>query len=294
MRSTRRVVLVTPRAVVVAPVQRKRTPVAITPQLHAHPRRRSAMPARGHVLAPALALIGLLIVWFAASLIVPSLLLPSPLDVGTRLVSQTELGITGRYLWPTVVPALGGLLVAVVTALALAIAVTRSRWVAAVVEPWVALSQTVPLVAIAPILVLWLGYGQLPIAVLCAIIAFFPMVTTMTVGLRSLDRTVIEHAQLDGTTGWQRLGYVELPMAMPAILAGVRAGAVLSMTGAVVGELVMGGKGLGTLLTLSRQASDTVGVFTVIVWISAAALVLYAALSLAIARAARTLGEDER
>lgn len=235
----------------------------------------------------------MLIAWFAASLIVPSLLLPSPLDVAARLVSQTQLGITGRYLWPTVIPALGGLAVAVVVALALAIAVTRSRWIATVVEPWVALSQTVPLVAIAPILVLWLGYGQLPIAVLCAIIAFFPMVTTMTVGLRSLDRTVIEHAQLDGATGWQRLGHVELPMALPAILAGVRAGAVLSMTGAVVGELVMGGRGLGTLLTLSRQASDTVGVFTVIAWISAVALVLYAALSGAIHRAERDLRGDE-
>lgn len=261
----------------------------------AHQARRCPRAAqRTHPLTPALALLGLLALWYLASLVLPDLLLPDPIEVMRRLIAQTQTGITGRYLWPTVLPALGGLAVAVLTAIVLAIAITRSRWVAAVVEPWVALTQTVPLVAIAPILVLWLGYGQVPIAVLCAIISFFPMVTTMMVGLRSLDRTVIEHALLDGAGGIQRLVYVELPMAMPAILAGVRAGAVLSMTGAVVGELVMGGQGLGTLLTLSRQASDTVGVFTVIVWVSLVALVLYALLSLAMARAARQMEGEIR
>ena len=166
-------------------------------------------------------------------------------------------------------------LLAVAVAIPLGVVITHSRLLAAVLEPFVAVSQTVPLVAIAPLLVLWIGYGTVPIAVLCAIIAFFPMVTTTVVGLRSLDMRVVENALLDGASAWQRLAHVEGPMAAPAILAGVRGGVVLTMTGAVVGELVMGGAGLGTLLTLTREAADTAGLFAVVAWISLTSLTLH-------------------
>lgn len=213
--------------------------------------------------------------WFLLSLALPPLLLPSPFDVAARIVEQATSGVAWRYLWPTIGPALLGVVIAIVAALSLGIAASHSRVLAAVFEPFVALSQTVPLVAIAPLLVLWLGYGAVPIAVLCAIIAFFPMVTTTILGFRRLDMRALESAMLDGTGAAQRLWHIELPMAAPAILAGMRAGSVLAMTGAVVGEFVMGGRGLGSLLTLSRQAVDTTGVFTVIFWISAASMILY-------------------
>ena len=118
-------------------------------------------------------------------------------------------------------------------------------------------------------------FGSSYYAALCAIIAFFPMVTTTVVGLRSLDMRVVENALLDGASAWQRLAHVEGPMAAPAILAGVRGGVVLTMTGAVVGELVMGGAGLGTLLTLTREAADTAGLFAVVAWISLTSLTLH-------------------
>lgn len=232
-------------------------------------------------LVPAVAAGIVLIAWWVVSLFVAPLLLPSPVDVAIRVVQQARNGITSQYLWPTVGPALLGVGIAIVLSVSIGILVTHSRPLAAAFEPWVALSQTVPLVAIAPILVLWLGYGTVPIACLCAIVAFFPMVTTTIVGFRHLDMRVLEQAVLDGASPWQCLVSVEIPMAAPAVLAGIRAGSVLGMTGAVVGEFVMGGRGLGTLLTLSRQASDTVGVFTVIVWISAVAMVLYGLVAVA-------------
>jgi len=148
-------------------------------------------------------------------------------------------------------------------------------------------------IAIAPLLVLWIGYGTVPIAVLCAIIAFFPMVTTTVVGLRSLDMRVVENALLDGASAGQRLWHVEGPMAAPAILAGVRGGVVLTMTGAVVGELVMGGAGLGTLLTLTREAADTAGLFAVVAWISLTSLTLHGLVHVAErAAVARLQGES--
>lgn len=245
-------------------------------------------------LVPLIGIIALTTGWWVLSNFIPALLLPSPLAVASRLAQQATNGVAMQYLWPTVGPALLGVGIALVVSLVLGIAATHSRLLAALIEPWVALSQTVPLVAIAPLLVLWLGYGAIPISVLCAIVAFFPMVTTTIVGFRQLDSTVLEQATLDAPSTTQRLVYVELPMAAPAILAGVRSGAVLGMTGAIVGEFVMGGTGLGTLLTLSRQASDTVGVFTVIAWISAVAMALYGLVALA-ERAAnnRVQGEQQ-
>lgn len=245
-------------------------------------------------VVPAVASAVVIVLWYAASLVLPPLLLPSPIDVATRLVRQAASGLAWQYLWPTLLPALLGVVIAIVTSLALGIVSAHSRVLAAVFEPFVALSQTVPLVALAPLLVLWLGYGAVPIGVLCAIVAFFPMVTTTIVGFRRLDMRPVEAAMLDGAGGFARLWHIELPMAAPSILAGMRAGSALAMTGAVVGEFVMGGKGLGTLLTLSRQASDTTGMFTVIFWISAAAMILYMLFAAAELAASRRLeGEGQ-
>lgn len=243
---------------------------------------------------PTLTAVVAIVGWHLLSLALPPLLLPSPFDVFARVVQQAASGLAWQYLWPTIGPALLGCLFAILFSLLLGLLTSHSRILASVLEPFVALSQTVPLVALAPLLVLWLGYGAVPIAVLCMIVAFFPMVTTTIVAFRRLDARVLEAAMLDGATAGKRLWYVELPMAAPSMLAGMRAGATLTMTGAVVGEFVMGGRGLGTLLTLSRQASDTTGTFTVIFWISATAMCLYLLFAAAERAAVRRLkGEDQ-
>lgn len=242
----------------------------------------SAYPARTRPTAerwrPAAIAVALaVLVWWGvtANALIAPLYLPGPDDVVARMASQARLGIAWRYLSPTLIAALLGVAFALVIAIPLGVVITHSRLLAAVMEPVVAITQTVPLVATAPLLVLWIGYGTIPIAVLCAIVAFFPMVTTTIVGFRSLDMRVVENSLLDGANALQRLVHIEGPMAAPAVLAGVRGGVVLAMTGAVVGELVMGGAGLGTLLTLSREAADTTGVFAVVAWISLSAMALY-------------------
>ena len=241
----------------------------------AYPARTRPAAGRRRITLVAFVLVGLL--WWAvtATGLVAPVYLPNPVDVVSRMVTQATTGVASRYLAPTLGAALLGAFMAIAVAIPLGVVITHSRLLAAVVEPFVAISQTIPLVAIAPLLVLWIGYGTVPIAVLCAIIAFFPMITTTVVGLRSLDMRVVENALLDGASAWQRLVHVEGPMAAPAILAGVRGGVVLTMTGAVVGELVMGGAGLGTLLTLTREAADTAGLFAVVAWISLTSLTLH-------------------
>ncbi|HMR49493.1 MAG TPA: ABC transporter permease [Arachnia sp.] len=243
----------------------------------AYPARTRPPTRAGRIVPPVVAAVLLLGAWWwvTATGRIDPYLLPNPLDVVSRMGDQAASGVAWRYLAPTLSAALLGSTIAVLCAIPLSFVIAHSRLLGSVLEPFVAVSQTVPLVAIAPLLVLWIGYGTVPIAVLCAIVAFFPMVTTAIVGLRQLDMRVIESALLDGAGAWQRIWHVETPIAAPAMLAGVRGGVVLSMTGAVVGEFVMGGSGLGTLLTLSRDATDIVGVFAVVAWISASALVLY-------------------
>ena len=247
----------------------------------AYPARTRPVSLVARLLPPLVAVLVALFTWWLLTQVTPAVLLPDPVAVVSRAARWVGSGIAWRYVEPTLVAALLGSVLSIAIALPLGYAIAHSRLLAAVAEPFIAFSQTVPLVAVAPLLVLWIGYGTIPVAVLCSVIAFFPMVTTTIVGLRGLDMRVIETAWLDGAGTWRRLIHVEAPMAAPAVLAGVRGGVVLSMTGAIVGEFVMGGQGLGVLLTQSQQAVDTVGVFTVLVLLAIIASVLVSIMGLA-------------
>ncbi len=260
----------------------------------AYPARTRPVSRASRWLPPLVAALVLLLTWWGLAQVTTAAFLPDPVAVLNRVVRWIGSGVAWRYLVPTVAAALLGALIAVVVALPLGFCIAHSRLLAAIAEPFVAVSQTVPLVAVAPLLVIWVGYGTFPIALLCAIIAFFPMVTTTVVGLRNLDMRVIETAWLDGAGAWQRLIFIEAPIAAPAVLAGVRGGVVLSMTGAIVGEYVMGGTGLGTLLTISREAADTTGLFAVVLLISLTAILIASLLPFAErASAAHVEGEHQ-
>lgn len=257
----------------------------------AYPARTRPDSGRQRWVPASVALVVVLLLWLLTtrSGAVAPVFLPDPIDVARRLAIWTSDGTIWRYIWPTVGAAVLGALFSVAVSVVAGVASAHSKVMSAIVEPFVAFSQTIPLVALAPLLALWIGYGTLPIAVLCAIVSFFPMITTTVVGFRSMDMRIIENASLDGAGPWQRLLHIEFPIVAPAVLAGIRAGFVLAMTGAIVGEFVIGGSGLGTLLTISREATDTVGVFAVLVWIAAVALALQAIIHAAERAAVRRL-----
>ncbi|VEI14902.1 ABC transporter permease [Actinomyces viscosus] len=230
-------------------------------------RRRRIRAAESNGPWPAIGLgAALLIVWQLATGAgaVPEIFLPSPLAVVERLwLSLTQAGL-GWRAWITLREALLGCLLAAVLGLPLAWGLYRWRLFSRAVLPYVAASQAVPGIAIAPLLVLWIGYGTLPIVVLCAFMVFFPITITVLLGLRSLDSDVMDAARLDGAHGLSLLIHMELPMSLPAIYTGLRTGFTLSVTGAVVGELIMGGEGLGTVLSTQQSRGDTTGVFATI------------------------------
>lgn len=215
---------------------------------------------------PALLLaLAVIAVWaWGASALGPTML-PAPSAVLTAL---GELAATGD-LWPATVWSAAvagrGVLLAVVIALPLSWAIVHSRPAAAALEPYVAISQAVPAIAVAPVLVLWFGYGAGTTALLAAVMVFFPLLIAATIGLRALDRDIVGAARVDGAGRWALLRHIEVPLALPQILAGLRAAVALAMTGAVVGEFVIGGKGLGQLLVAQRDRIDTAGMFATLV-----------------------------
>lgn len=246
-----------------SPLARKRTSVAL--------RRRIG-------LLPALALGALvLLAWqfTAATGAVNAYLLPAPADVLRSFWQSLTDGLLWSYAQTTIVESIAGFVLGTAVALPLGYAVARSRILARVLEPYIAASQAMPAVALAPLLVLWLGYGTPPVVVLCALIVFFPTVVTTVLGLRTLDHDVLDAARVDGANRWTLLRHIEAPLALPSVLAGTRAGLTYSITGAIVGEFVLSDQGLGGLLNVARGNFDPALMYATLLTLMVLAAVMY-------------------
>ncbi len=247
----------------------------------ARQRRRSRLPASVRQwVAPSLLALLLWGTWAIIARGMPPFLLPSPASVADKII----VGLSDGSLWPyiaaTFTEAALGCLAGAAIALPLAVAVHRSRWADAATRPYLGATQAIPAIALAPLLVLWLGYGLGSIVVLCTVIVFFPILVSSVTGLSMVDRDIVDAARIDGASSWQRLRHIEFPLALPSVLAGLRNGFTLSVTGAVVGEMVMGGNGLGSVLTVQRDRLDTAGMFATIAVLAVLASSAYGALSL--------------
>lgn len=237
--------------------------------------------ARLRFLAP-LALAGaVLTAWVLATSTgaVDTFFLPATSDVFARVWSDLT-GPTLSYAWPTLQAALGGALLALVLAVPLGVLVSSSSLAGAMLDPYIAGSQALPAVAVAPLLVLWLGYGLAPVMVLCALMVFFPILVSTVHGLLHVPRDIVSAARVDGASGLTLLRTILLPLALPAILAGVRTGFTISITGAIVGEIVTGGDGMGLLLSTRAASADATGLFSTLLLLSAAAITVYIAVGI--------------
>lgn len=261
-------------------------------------RNRHSSGANGRrrtVLAPVLLGLALLAGWSATVVLSgwPEMILPPPSAVLQRLADDLAGSALWSYLAVTLLESLGGCLIGMLLAIPLAVAIHESAWFSAAASPFLGATQAIPAIALAPLLVLWVGYGLTPVMMLCALIVFFPILVSSLVGLRHVDAEVLDAARVDGAGRWAQLFWVEAPLALPSSLAGLRNGFTLSITGAVVGEMVMGGNGLGQMLTVQRDAVDTTGLFSTIIVLCAAASLVYTALR-AVERRSSLVGSQLR
>ncbi len=242
--------------------------------------RRSRPSGSLTVIAPVAFACLLVLAWWAMTAFsdVEEWRLPGPSAVAGRAVALLGQLWMWRRIGVTALEAALGCVVGAAIALPMSYAIFKFRVFQAAVEPFLGATQAIPAIALAPLLVLWVGYGLAPIIILCALMVFFPILVSSVLGLRHLDREVMEAAELDGASGWTMARSMEIPLAAPAILAGLRNGFTLSVTGAVVGEMVMGGTGLGQVLTQQRNNFDTAGMFVTIAVLCALAMSVYSAI----------------
>jgi NitT/TauT family transport system permease protein len=205
----------------------------------------------------------------------PAFILPSPVQVATRFWKALADGSLLINTAVTLTEVLLGLLVGTTVAVALGYAIAKSRLFERLVAPWLVATQAIPIVAIAPLLVIWFGPGIFSKVLICALIVFFPVLVNTVVGVRAVPRPLHDLMGSLYATPTQTLRYLELPAALPILLGGLRIGATLSVIGAVVGELVGSDQGLGFLVNVARGQYDTALVFVAVFTLILLALILY-------------------
>jgi NitT/TauT family transport system permease protein len=202
--------------------------------------------------------VGLLLVVAWQALVIlgdyPPFLLPGPGLVADRWVRAVGSGILQEHAFTTLSEVLLGLLVGVGAGLLVGAVLARSALAERLLSPYIVAAQATPILALAPLIVLWFGIGLLSKVLIVALICFFPMAVATTVGLRSVDARLLELGRSLRASRWQVLRAIEVPAALPQILGGLRISVTLAVVGAIVGEWVVADRGLGVLINLARAS----------------------------------------
>jgi NitT/TauT family transport system permease protein len=205
----------------------------------------------------------------------PAYVLPAPAKVFTAWRQILLNGALMRHVTATLSEALGGFAIALVVGTSVGYVLARSETMSRVLGPFIATTQAMPMIALAPLLVMWFGLGLSSKVIICALVVFFPILVNTVVGLRSIEREMTDAARSLGANTWQTLWYVEVPLALRPLLGGIRMGLTLAMTGAMVGEFVASDAGLGFLMVLSRTNFDAAMVFAASLSMAAISTLLY-------------------
>ncbi|MBV7483066.1 ABC transporter permease [Bordetella sp. BOR01] len=209
---------------------------------------------------------------------ISALVLPAPSAVALTLWTSLSTG----YLWPhigtTLAEMLLGLALGGIAGLAMGVALAESALLDRVLKPYVIVSQVVPKLALAPLFVLWFGFGMAPTVVMTALICFFPLMENTLTSLRQVDPNRLQLFRMLGASRGQTLLRLKLPAGLPGILAGLRVALVLALVGAVVGEFIGASRGLGAVIIASQGMMDTPLMFAALAAIAAIGLLCYQAM----------------
>jgi len=205
----------------------------------------------------------------------PAFILPSPGQVLARAISLAADGTLWRHAGVTLTEVLTGLALGLGVGSVLGYALAKSRTAERLLAPYIVASQAIPVVALAPLLVIWFGPGLLTKVLVAALIVFFPVLINVMVGVRSVEPDLRDLMRSLEATRWQTFIKLEVPAALPVLLGGLKIGATLSVIGAVVGEFLGTSEGLGYLINEGRGLYDTPRMFVGLFGLVALALILY-------------------
>ena len=230
----------------------------------------------GRVGAPLALIALLLLLWEAATRLwdIPAYILPAPTQIVRAAIEARTL--LGAHIWQTAQETLWGFGLALWVGLSLGFLIDRSPAVRNALYPLLVVSQTIPTVAIAPLLVIWLGYGIWPKIIVVGLVCFFPIVVNTADGLRAADPELIALLRTMGASPRDILLKVQLPGALPMVFAGIKIGVTYSVVGAILGEWVGGSRGLGIFMLRSTNSFRTDWVFASIGITAILSLALFA------------------
>ena len=204
--------------------------------------------------------------WVVASNDIPHWKLPAPSSIGGELWASRMMLL--EHTWVTLGEVLIGLAVALASGVLLAWLINLSRTLERVIYPSVIASQTIPIIVIAPLLLIWLGYGIQHKVIVVALISFFPIVVNTVDGLKSADPDVINMLRTLGANRWQVFRKVQVPASLPFLFSGVKIAVTVSVIGAVIGEWVGSSEGLGYLAIRSKSQFLSERVYAIVVLLS--------------------------
>lgn len=231
-------------------------------------------------LAPVVAVAVIILIWFLCNNfeIVPAYMLPSPLDVARAFIDNFPVMLKQAAV--TLQEAIYGLGIGIVLAFIVAALMDRFSFLRKAIYPILVITQTIPTIAIAPLLVLWMGFGMAPKITLVVITTFFPISIGLLNGFENADRDEINMMRSMGANRLQIFRHIKLPSAAGAFFSGLKISASYAIVGAVISEWLGGFEGLGVYMTRVKKAYAFDKMFAVIVFISAVSLLLIALVSL--------------
>jgi NitT/TauT family transport system permease protein len=262
------------------PMHANRPAAAPPTPAHAYSARRRWLGERSsNLVVPTLAIVAVLVVWavIVKTFEIPDYLLPAPQDVAACIVKEWSL------LWKhgayTLMSVLTGFAAGAAIGVPLAFGIVLSRGMERIAMPFLVMSQTIPKVAIAPILVVWLGFGILPKIAIVFLISFFPIVVSTVVGLKSVETDMIDLVRSMGARTGKIMLRVRGPSALPQMFAGFKIAVCLAVVGAIVGEFVGSDRGLGYLLLTSTGTLDGTLVWSALFVLIAMGIALFTIVS---------------
>lgn len=233
------------------------------------------------IIYPVVVLLAALALWEAGArlLDIPTYILPPPSKIAVVMVEKMPLLL--RHGWVSTTEIVLGFLLSVVVGIPLALATFLWPAFARSVYPLLVSSQAVPKMAVAPLFIVWFGFGLLPKVLIAFLIAFFPIVINTVVGLAAIEPEKIHLARSMGLGGWATFFKIRLPNALPSIFGGLKIAITLAVVGAVVGEFVGGDAGLGYLLMSANGSMDTPLLFAGLVGLTVIGIVLFLLIEIA-------------
>jgi len=200
---------------------------------------------------------------------IPEFLVPAPSAIGRALAAGLTSGLYLDHFGVTLYESLLGFLIAAAAGIACGTLIAQFRVVEQTLYPYLVALQTLPKIAIAPLLIVWLGFGITSKVVIAALVAFFPILVNVIVGLKTVDASKLDLMRSLDASRWQTFRYVTFPNALPFVFAGLDIAIVFSVLGAIVGEFVGSQRGLGNLILQFHTSLDIAGMFAVLLLLAA-------------------------